>query len=203
MSETRAGEPDELSRRAALRRVGAGGIAVAGMALLTDPSAASAASRQSGDADAPSRDDLLALAEGIVGALNSGDPDAFDTWIAEDVVGHVPLASPEPGTGREWIKEKTALAARAASDAVISLDGVAIDGDLIAAHGRLRGAHDGEFLGFAPTGRAVEIAYVVFVRVADGKAVEYWYQVDALRALEQVGLFALDGDEGSDADDGY
>jgi predicted ester cyclase len=190
--------PDGLSRRAALRRVGAGGVTAAGMALLGERALASAAVRQE---SAASRDDLLALAEDIVDALNGDDPDALDRWVAADVAGHVPLSAPGETRDLSWVKEKNALGHAALPDAEITLDGVAIDGDLIAAHGRFRGTHLGESAEVPATGRRVEVGYVIIVRVAGGKVVEYWYQLDTLGALAQLGLFTLD-DTGAE-DDGY
>jgi len=50
------------------------------------------------------------------------------------------------------------------------IDGEHFTEDEIVIEGRLRGTHSGEFQGFAPTGRAVELPFVAFYRFdADGK----------------------------------
>jgi predicted ester cyclase len=192
-------DSDGLSRRAALRRVGVGGVTVAGMALIGERAHRTGVNAQ--EIGALSREELQALAEGVVAALNADDPDALDRWVAADVVGHVPLAAPGETADLAWVKEKNALGHTALPDAEISLDGVAIDGTLIAAHGRFRGTHRGDSVDLPATGRSVDVGYVIIVRVDGGKVVEYWYQLDTIGALFQLGLFSLEDVDGEG--DGY
>jgi len=48
------------------------------------------------------------------------------------------------------------------------------DGDLIAIRWTITGTHTGTFFGVAPTGRAIQVAGMDLLRVADGKLVEHW-----------------------------
>jgi uncharacterized protein YhfF/ketosteroid isomerase-like protein len=58
--------------------------------------------------------------------------------------------------------------------------------DRVVARLSLRGTHQGEFRGIAPTGRAVHFTAIRVYRVADGKIVESWANQDALGLLTQL-----------------
>ena len=184
-----------LSRRATLRWLAsAGGAAAAALRLGGRPANAA---RQ--DESGPTRAEAEALAKGITDALTS-DPDRLDEWVAEDVVGHIPLAPDGAGKGLAGLKEKASVIIAAISDAEITVDGLAVDGETVAAHGEIHGTHDGPLADLPATGARVRAQYVIFTRIADGKVVEYWYQLDILGALQQLDLYAIP--EGDDAGDG-
>jgi predicted ester cyclase len=51
-------------------------------------------------------------------------------------------------------------------------------GEWAAAFGRQEATHSGAFMGVAPTGKRVEIRYMDFWKVVDGKIVDNWVMVD-------------------------
>lgn len=51
-----------------------------------------------------------------------------------------------------------------------------------------RGTHQEAFLGIPPTGQQVTLKAIVIYRIADGKIVERWAQVDTLGFLQQLGV---------------
>jgi predicted ester cyclase len=51
----------------------------------------------------------------------------------------------------------------------------------------VRGTHQGDFQGIAPTGKQVTIPAIRIYRVADGKMAELWVEFDALGLLQQLG----------------
>jgi len=53
------------------------------------------------------------------------------------------------------------------------LDQIA-EGDKVTTRKVLRGTHNGEFLGVAPTGKTVAINVIDIIRLRDGKYVEHW-----------------------------
>ena len=57
-------------------------------------------------------------------------------------------------------------------------------GEWAAAFGRQR-RHSGEFLGIAPTGKRIEIRYMDFWKVVDGKIVDNWVNVDFAHVAAQ------------------
>ena len=68
-----------------------------------------------------------------------------------------------------------------------------VDGEWAAAFGRQEAIHSGEFMGIAPTGKRVEIRYMDFWRVIDGKIVDNWVSVDFAHVLSQLGVDPFDG----------
>ncbi len=58
--------------------------------------------------------------------------------------------------------------------------------DLVAAHQRWHGTHDGDFLGHAASGRSVEFTSTAVLRLADGLIVEAWDEVDLFGLTAQL-----------------
>ena len=66
-------------------------------------------------------------------------------------------------------------------------------GEWAAAFGRQEATHAGEFMGIAPTGKRIEIRYMDFWKVVDGKIVDNWVMVDFPHVLSQLGKDVFDG----------
>jgi predicted ester cyclase len=64
------------------------------------------------------------------------------------------------------------------------------EGDKIAVRLRCSGTLQGEFMGAKPTGRRQEVDEVFFLRVRDGRFVEYWGLEDNLARLRQLGAIS-------------
>ena len=64
------------------------------------------------------------------------------------------------------------------------------EGDKVAVRFRCAGTWQGEFLGAQPNGRRQEVDEVFFLRVQDGRFVEYWGLEDNLTRLRQLGAIA-------------
>ena len=62
------------------------------------------------------------------------------------------------------------------------------EGDTVAGRFRCSGTHLGEFLGEAPTGKRMEVEEVFFLRVEEGKFVDFWALEDSLNRMRQLGL---------------
>jgi predicted ester cyclase len=62
------------------------------------------------------------------------------------------------------------------------------EGDTVAGRFRCSGTHQGEFLGESPTGKRMDVEEVFFLRVEDGKFVDFWGLEDSLGRLRQLGL---------------
>ncbi|MEM7095409.1 MAG: ester cyclase [Actinomycetota bacterium] len=67
-------------------------------------------------------------------------------------------------------------------------------GEWAAAFGRQEATHSGTFMGVEPTGKRVEIRYMDFWKVVDGKIVDNWVSVDFPHVLAQLGVDAFDGE---------
>ena len=66
-------------------------------------------------------------------------------------------------------------------------------GEWAAAFGRQEATHSGEFMGIEPTGKRVQIRYMDFWKVVDGKIIENWVMVDFPDVLAQLGIDVFDG----------
>lgn len=66
-------------------------------------------------------------------------------------------------------------------------------GEWAAAFGRQEATHAGEFMGIAPTGKRIEIRYMDFWKVADGKIEDNWVMVDFPHVMAQLGVDVFAG----------
>jgi predicted ester cyclase len=64
------------------------------------------------------------------------------------------------------------------------------EGDTVAGRFRCSGTHLGEFLGEAPTGKRMDVEEVFFLRVEEGKFVDFWALEDSLNRMRQLGLLS-------------
>lgn len=78
-------------------------------------------------------------------------------------------------------------------------DKVAIDearifqGEWGACFGAQHAIHSGEFMGIPATGKRVEIRYMDFWKVVDGKIVDNWVMVDFPHVMRQLGVDPFNG----------
>jgi predicted ester cyclase len=79
-------------------------------------------------------------------------------------------------------------------DGRYELEDILADGDTVAARDTFRGTHTGTFMGIAPTGRAVTLGSIHFVRLSGGKVVAHWVESDLLGLLRQLGASPAPGE---------
>ena len=58
--------------------------------------------------------------------------------------------------------------------------------DLVAAHQRWTGTHDGEFAGVPASGNAVDFTSTALLRIEDGQIAEAWDEVDMLTLMGEL-----------------
>ena len=66
-------------------------------------------------------------------------------------------------------------------------------GEWAAAFGKQEAIHSGEFMGIKPTGRKVEIRYMDFWKVSEGKIQDNWVMVDFPFVMKQLGVDIFNG----------
>ena len=71
-------------------------------------------------------------------------------------------------------------------DAHFTTEDLIAEGDTVAVRRTFRGTHRGSLMGIPPTGRQVTISDMVMLRVANGKFVEAWNNIDELGLLRQL-----------------
>ena len=67
-------------------------------------------------------------------------------------------------------------------------------GEWAAAFGRQEATHSGTFMGIKDTGTKVEIRYMDFWKVVDGKICDNWVMVDFPHVLAQLGVDVFNGE---------
>ena len=66
-------------------------------------------------------------------------------------------------------------------------------GEWAAAFGKQEAIHTGEFMGIKPTGKKVEIRYMDFWKVSEGKIQDNWVMVDFPFVMKQLGVDIFNG----------
>ena len=118
--------------------------------------------------------------------FNRGDVDVIDEIVAEDALGH-DATSDEPRRGRASVKQVAILFRTAFPGAQYPLADLIAENDKVVARWGLQGTHQAEFMGVAPTQRAVKVTGIVIYRLAEQKIVEYWGNFDTLGLMRQLG----------------
>ena len=75
-------------------------------------------------------------------------------------------------------------------------------GERAAAFGRQKATHSGPFMGIAVTGKKIEISYMDFWKVVDGRITDNWVTLDFTLVMAQLGVDCFDGHGWEDFDRG-
>ena len=113
-------------------------------------------------------------------AINGRDLDAVDRLLGED------FAHDGERRGRAGQRQAVAAFLDGFSDLRNEILLILAEGDLVAAHQRWTGTHEGEFLGVEATGRRVEFTSTAVLRIRDGLIAEAWDEMDAAGLLAQL-----------------
>lgn len=110
-----------------------------------------------------------------------------------DEIFHPEATSPTAPTlprGAEGVKTVARIFRGAFPDFWMEITHIVAEDDRVAARFRQGGTHQGDLMGIPPTGKKVEWTEMGILRVADGKVVESWYDVDMLGLMQQLGVGA-------------
>jgi len=110
--------------------------------------------------------------------------DLIDQVLASDVLAHAPDGTQEQGNQR--FRQVIPYLRTAFPDLHISIEKMIAEDDHVAVRLRVKGTHQGDFAGMAPTGKVFEFPEWFFLRLWDGKIVEYWYLRDQEGLLQQL-----------------
>jgi len=111
-----------------------------------------------------------------------GNFDALDDILTQDYVLH-----PEEVRGADGLQEMVEGYRNALSGLEVDIEHQFSDGDYVATRGTVRGTHEGELMGTAPTGRSVAISVLTISRCENGRIAEEWELVDTVSLLRQIG----------------
>jgi steroid delta-isomerase-like uncharacterized protein len=120
------------------------------------------------------------------GVANSHDASGFERYYAEDVVYH---GNDGEIRGRENVTAYLQTFMTALPDIKLTVEDIFGEGDRVFSRARLQGTNTGEFNGMPPTGKSIDIRWIMNAcRVQDGRIVEEWETVDQMEILRQLGL---------------
>ena len=117
---------------------------------------------------------------------DKGNLAIIDELCAPDYIDHSPPL-PGMGEGSAAVRKANETLAAAFPDTVHTIEAMIAEGDLVVTRLRGRATFLGECLGIPPNGKVVEITGISIHRVADGKLVEHWANIDSLSFMQQLG----------------
>ncbi len=131
-----------------------------------------------------------AALEFIERGFNRGDLTVVDEQIAPDGIDH------QEALGTEFVihlKEVILGLRTAFPDLKFDVHAILAEGDIVAFRSTMTGTHRGPLkMGHGPelppTGRAVSVPHMHFVRMAQGKATDLWHLWDTPQMLHQLGV---------------
>ncbi|MBT6416238.1 ester cyclase [Candidatus Puniceispirillum sp.] len=145
------------------------------------------------DTDMSKTDETRRVIEGMVDGLNDHRIDDIGAFFAESFRW---MGNQGCGTkiGLQAFQDNWQRPFQAAfSDKVCIDEARLFMGEWAAAFGRQEAMHSGEFMGIAASGKRIEIRYMDFWKVADGKIADNWVMVDFPHVLAQLGVDVFNG----------
>ena|SRR5688572_21669514 len=119
-------------------------------------------------------------------AANHKDSAGFDRYYDENVVYHGGAGEIR---GRENVKAYLLGFTKAFPDLKVTVEDIFGEGDRVFSRARFQGTNTGELLGMPPTGKPIDIRWMLnAARVENGRIVEEWEVIDQLEILRQLGL---------------
>ena len=123
------------------------------------------------------REEMLAIDDGVMNEIEAGDLDAFDRLMAPELAGEFKKAIAEL---------KSAFPDYGGTNEV-----QIIEGDRSATRWVYYGTHEGQYLGVPPTGKRVKFTGISMNRYAEGKMVESVVEGDWVSVLQQIGATSV------------
>ena len=116
--------------------------------------------------------------------MNNRNLSVFEEYVSPQYVNHG-IPGHQPGV--EGFKEIINQFTEAFPDMKITQDEIIADGDSVATRGSWTGTNKGSFMGMPATGKQVNVQYMDFWKLKDGKCVENWVQMDTAGLMQQLG----------------
>jgi predicted ester cyclase len=129
-----------------------------------------------------------AVVKQVLEGFNARSWDAVRELYSHDYVNH--NGPPDLTPDRDGQLQAMNGLVASFPDAEVEATHVVAEGDLTVVRDVLRGTHQGEFAGTAPTGEAVSIEFIHVYRIVDGQIRERWGLLDALGVMQQIGAIS-------------
>lgn len=124
--------------------------------------------------------------------FSKGNLAAVDELFAADHIEHVPLP-PEIPAGIPGLKQYVTQLRAAFPDFNYTINDTVEEGDTVVQRLTGRGTMKGDFLGMSASGKSATWEEFHMSRVANGKLVEHWANLDQMGMLQQLGFIPSPG----------
>lgn len=119
---------------------------------------------------------------------NQQQLDRMAEFFVPDFVNHLDHAPDSPFNSIEKAQQVFQQMFMAFPDLQVTIQHQVAEGDLVMTHKTFTGTHQGQFMGVAPTGKAISFGVIDILRVEEGKIVEHWAIQDRLGMMQQLGV---------------
>ncbi len=145
------------------------------------------------DNDVSKTEETLTTIDAMVDGLNDHDIDDMGRFFSDSFrwIGNAGCGFKN---GLKEFQDNWQRPFQAAFSDKVCIDEARVtQGQWCAAFGRQEAVHSGSFMGIEPTGKRVEIRYMDFWKVVDGKIVDNWVMVDFPNVMQQLGVDPFNG----------
>jgi steroid delta-isomerase-like uncharacterized protein len=125
------------------------------------------------------------LARQIINSFNMENPAIWDKLYAPGCVIHINMQDWTLDQAKHYLKDVLRVAF---PDEVFTIQDMFAEGDKVAVRYSWQGTHKGSYMGIAPTGKKVVLAFLEIHKIANGKLVEAWEVVDLSSFYAQLGM---------------
>jgi predicted ester cyclase len=122
--------------------------------------------------------------ERLTALFNMPDVNIADEIMMPQFVSHVPLA---PALDLPGWKAYVQSFYTGFPDLQMETHDVLSCGDQVALRVTYRGTHTGPFQGVPATGRSIAITAIGWFRLANGRGLENWAEIDVIAMMQQIG----------------
>jgi steroid delta-isomerase-like uncharacterized protein len=116
--------------------------------------------------------------------FNNGNYDLIEDLVDEGFVAHLGGSD----QGRDAFTEMVKAYRYGFPDYHCVIDDQIAEADQVVTRWTFDGTQNGQLMGMPPTGKRVTVTGVAIDRIADGKLVESWLEMDAQRMLQDLGV---------------
>jgi steroid delta-isomerase-like uncharacterized protein len=124
---------------------------------------------------------------------DKGNVELIDELFSTDFIRHGPPAVEGEVRGPEGFKGLVSTYHGGLPDFRVTIDEMIAEGESVVTRWTVRGTHQGELMGNAPTGNQVTFTGYLFDRIAGGKIEEEWVDYDTLYVMQEIGAVPKQG----------
>ena len=127
-----------------------------------------------------------ALFRRFLEGMNSHDISVIDQVIDPSFINHDPM--PGQDDGIQGLKDMMQMFYTGFPDLKVTLEQIVAEGDLVVGRVITEGTQSAVFMGIPASDKKISLPEMHMIRIANGKAVEYWGVVDSGLMMQQLGV---------------